>query len=482
MRLLEQLERNTGYDAILIGSGFGTIFFLNKFLERRPRARVLILEWGQYHTHQWQIENGRNSALNEGDVIDNQSGKPWVFSVALGGGSNCWWGQTPRLHPSDFSLKSTYGVGVDWPVTYDQLVPYFNEAERLMVIAGPDDLNVEWPHTNRYPQPPHNMSSPDRVMKAAMPDKHFVVPNARLTIPIGNRAACCATANCWLCPGDSKFTIINTMMPLLDDHRVEIMLGAKVERLVVEAGQINGVVFKKDGAEHTVSGDLYVLGANAMQSPFIMMRSGLGGHGLGRYLCEKMYAHAEVMLSGLKHFDGGTGTTCFNTTFLDGAHRSEFGANVIYVENRMLYGLRSEFGRWREVMPISFYVEDIPQESNGISLGDGDIPIVDPFHFTDYAHKSLDHAISALPELLSSLPVESIHFREIRPTIGHIQGTTRMGTSIENSVVDESLFHHSARNLMVVGSSTFPTTGSVNISVTVAALSLRAADKLTRSA
>ncbi|MDX2275111.1 MAG: GMC family oxidoreductase [Hyphomonadaceae bacterium] len=482
MRLISELDQTTGYDAVLIGSGFGTIFFLHKFLRKRPRSRILILEWGQYHTHQWQIENARNSALNEGDVINNQSGKPWAFSVALGGGSNCWWGQTPRLHPSDFSLKSTYGVGADWPVTYDELTPYFNEAEQIMMIAGPDDLNVEWPNTNPYPQPPHNMTSADRIMKAAMPNKHFVVPNARLSVPVGSRPPCCATGNCWLCPGDSKFTIINTLMPLLDDSRVDIMLGAKVEHLIVEAGQIRGVVFKKDGAERTVSGDLYVLGANAMHSPFIMMRSGLGGHGLGRYLCEKMYAHAEVMLDGLNHFDGGTGTTCFNTTYLDGPHRSQFGSNVIYIENRGIYGMRTEYGRWRQVMPVSYYIEDIPQESNGISIGEGDIPVVDPFHFTDYAYKSLDHANSVLHELVSSLPVESIHFREIWATLGHIQGTTRMGTSIENSVIDGGLIHHGARNLVVVGSSTFPTTGSVNISVTVAALSLRAADKLTRSA
>src|SRR5690606_18069205 len=48
---------------------------------------------------------------------------PGIIPIGLGGGTNCWFGQSPRLHPSDFALFTRYGVGRDWPVTYDELEP-----------------------------------------------------------------------------------------------------------------------------------------------------------------------------------------------------------------------------------------------------------------------------------------------------------------------------------------------------------------------
>ena len=482
MRFIETTALNDTYDLVVIGSGFGSLFFIHGFLRQRPKARVLILEWGRFNSHQWQLENQVNSDIPEESVIDNRSGKPWAFTIGVGGGTNCWWAQAPRLHPADFATRSRYGVGEDWPLSYDDLVPYYTEAEKIILVAGPDDISAVWPDTPRYPLPPHNMTTADRILKAAMPDKHFVVPNARLSRPVDGRSPCCATARCNLCPVDAKFTAENSLDSVLSHPQVDICLSAKVERLDAEAGRVRRALFRQGQREFAASGDLFVLGANAIYSPYILMRSGIGGHGVGRYLCEKMYVHVEAKLNGLKHFDGGTGTTCFNTSLLDGEHRRTRGAVALYFENRFSYGLRSEFGRWREVLPISFYVDDIPQEANGISLGDGDRPVIEHFSYTDYAHLAIKATLEALPDILSPLPVESIEFRDVSSTLGHIQCTTRMGLSNADSVIDRDLVHHTLRNLVVVGTSTFPSTGSVNPSLTVAALSLRSADRLTRSA
>jgi len=91
-----------------------------------------------------------------------------------------------------------------------------------------------------------------------------------------------------------------------------------------------------------------------------------------------------------------------------------------------------------------------------VSVGEGDLPVLEHFSFTDYAYKSLKASLEVLPDLLSPLPVESVEYREIWPTLGHIQGTTRMGLSSADSVVDGDLMHHTLRNLVIVGSSTFP--------------------------
>ena len=482
MQFIEAAALNDTYDIVAVGSGFGSLFFIKGFLRNRPKAKILILEWGSFHNHEWQIENGRNSDISVESAVDNRSDKEWTFTIGVGGGTNCWWAQSPRLHPTDFALQTKYGVGQDWPLSYDDLVPYYADAERIMMIAGPNDISAVWHDTPPYPLPPHNMTTADRLMKAAMPDRHFSVPNARLSRPVGGRNACCSSANCWLCPVDAKFTAENSLGSVLNHPQVDICVSAKVERLETEAGRVRRVLFKQGGRDFGVSGDLVVLGANALYSPFILLRSGIGGHGLGRYLSEKALVKFEVYLKGLKHYDGGTATTCFNTSLLDGEHRRTRGAVTLYFENRFIFGVRPEFGRWRELLPISCYIEDIQQESNAVTVGDGDLPLLPHFAFSDYVFKSIDATAEALPKLLSPLPVEDIRYRHFWPTLGHIQGTTRMGRSSANSVVDHELVHHTLRNLVVVGSSTFPTTGSVNVSLTVAALSLRSADRLTRSA
>ncbi len=481
MRLVEASVAESEHDLVVIGSGFGSLFFVKKYLERRRRARVLILEWGAHHTHQWQLDNVRNAAIDQTNALDNRGAKPWLFTIGLGGGTNCWWGLSPRLHPSDFAMKTRYGVGVDWPIGYDDLAEYYTEAERIMLVAGPGDLGAVYPGLGRYPAPAHHLTTADRILKRQMPDRHFAIPSARLRQPLGARGACCASAICNLCPQDAKFTALNSLDGVLSDPRVEIVLGAKVNRLDAEAGSVRGAIFTKDGREYAARGDLFVLGANAIYSPWIMLRSGLGGHGLGRYLCEKMLVSVEVKLDGLRHFDGGTATTGFNVSLMDGEHRRERGSALVLIENRMVEGLRTEWGRWREAMPVHAYIEDLPREECGILASDGEFATAEPFEWSDYAVRGREAFLAALPDLLGSLPVESITYRETL-TASHIQCTTRMGRTREDSVVDSGLIHHDTRNLVVVGNSVFPTVGSANPSLTTAALSLRAADLLTRSA
>jgi len=478
MRITQPGDMAEKYDLVVIGSGFGSLFFVQKYLQRTRRTRVAILEWGEHHTHQWQLENRRNAALDQNNTLVNQNDKRWLYTIGVGGGTNCWWGLSPRLHPSDFELQTRYGVGVDWPISYSDLEPYYLEAERTMLVAGPDDLGGVYPGSRRYPARQHHFTSADRLMKAQMPDQHFAIPSARLRDPLGSRSSCCASAVCNLCPQDAKFTALNSFDELLSDPRVDLITGAKVTNLDMAAGQVSGALYLKDGREHVARGDLYVLGANAMYSPWIMMRSGLGGHGLGQYLCEKMLVYVEVRLNGLNHFDGGTATTGFNTMLLDGEHRREHGAAVVLVENRLIDGLRTEWGRWRETMPIAGYIEDIPRQECGILADNAEFVTAKAFDWSDYAVRGREAFLAKLPDVLSALPVEEIIYKKT-DTACHIQCTTRMGRTRDDSVVDAGLVHHDARNLVVVGNSVFPTVGSANPSLTTAALSLRAAHLLT---
>lgn len=101
-------DASKSYDLVVIGSGFGASFFLHGALPRLgPKARVLVLERGGRLTPEWQLAQGRNSDLDPETSIRVPSGhKSWQFNLAFGGGTNAWWGNTPRLHPSDFELRS----------------------------------------------------------------------------------------------------------------------------------------------------------------------------------------------------------------------------------------------------------------------------------------------------------------------------------------------------------------------------------------
>lgn len=470
----------TGWDVVVVGSGFGSLFFLLKYLERRPNDKILIIEKGAHNTHEWQLANRLNSPTLPEETY-RQGGKvhkPWDFTIGLGGSTNCWWALTPRLHPTDFDLFTRLGKGADWPIGYDDLVPYWQEAEQFMQIAGSAELDAIYPGTKDYPQKPHQLTTADEIMHRAGDRFHFPMPTAKLSRPIGNRGRCCSSATCNLCPTEAKFTGLNSMQSVLSHPSVSICLESEVQHLDVGNGVVRSVQFRNRQREFRVNCDFCVLGANAIHSPFIMLRSGISGHGVGRYLGEKMLAYAEISLDGLDHFDGGTSTPAVNLSLLQEGRSSDHSTAIILIKNGFEPGLRLDPGRWRQTMPLSLYIEDTFDYENGVFDDGGDTPVVKFNGFSDYAEAGLQHALDRLPEIFSPLPVEDVRFEMVWPTMGHVQGSLRMGRTIEDSVVDSDQLCHSVRNLAVVGTSVFPTCGSANPSLSVAALSLRSADRL----
>src|SRR5690554_2992457 len=118
------------YDIVAVGTGFATTFFLHRYLQRSARnLRVLVLEGGEFISHSEQMKHSKDLRWmirrTWDQFVNNSPEKLWNYFPAFGGGSNCWAACTPRLLPEDFRLKSTYGVGADWPLTYEELEPYY---------------------------------------------------------------------------------------------------------------------------------------------------------------------------------------------------------------------------------------------------------------------------------------------------------------------------------------------------------------------
>jgi choline dehydrogenase-like flavoprotein len=468
------------WQLIVVGSGFGASFFLHEALRQLgPDARCLVLERGGTLPPDWQLANRRNSDIDASETVRIPEGnKNWQFTLAFGGGTNCWWGLAPRLHPSDFELRSRYGVGRDWPLRYDDLEPYYAAAERIMEIAGDDANAVMFPRSAPYPQPPHALGAPDRRMREAMSALHFALPSARSSVPGASRGVCCANATCNLCPTNAKFNVFNGMAGVYADPRVELRTRAEVTALETAGDRITGVRYVQDGREREARGELVVLGANAIFSAAILLRSGITGAATGRYLHEQLGALVEVLLDGLDLGDGGTATTSINYALHDGAHRRERSGVHVVFRNYFEFGLRLEPGRWRQTLPLLLLAENLPEERNSVAVQPGEArPLVSHARHSDYAIRGIEHALRQLPELLKPLPVERIEFRGYRPDEAHVQGTLRMGTDPADSVVDAGLVHHRYRNLVVVGTAVFPSCATANPSLTAAALALRAAER-----
>ncbi|WP_223655369.1 GMC oxidoreductase [Halopseudomonas nanhaiensis] len=242
---------------------------------------------------------------------------------------------------------------------------------------------------------------------------------------------------------------------------------------------ITHVVFKSGGKQYRVNGDLFVLGANAIQSPAILLRSGIVHGETGLNLHEQIGASVEVFLDGLASLNGSSISTGLNYCFYDGEFRRERAATLTSFDNRWPYGLRTEPGKWHHLLPLTLVTEELPSLENKVTVDDATGKAV--IHHTGpstYAKLGLQYALDNLDGLLEPLPVEAVHFREWRITESHVQGTLRMGKNGDGSVIDHSLLHHRKRNLVVVGTSTFPSSSASNPSLTAAALSIRAAELL----
>lgn len=469
------------YEIVVVGTGFGSLFFLQKLLaRRRSTSRILVLEWGQRHSHAWQIEQRRNSAIDHAATFESRADeKPWYYTLALGGGTLCWAAQAPRFHPDDFRLQTLYGRGRDWPLSYADLEPYYLEAEKTMLVAGSDDMAALYPRSGAFPMPPHRYSTADEMMKKAQPGLHFPYPLARLSEPVGQRPACCGSTTCDLCPVDAKFTALNGMADVIEHPDLDICLGARVRRLDITNGMVKSIHFTAGGRDRKVSADLVALGANAIQTPHILKLSGVDHPALGRYLHEKIQVPVEVMLDGVDHFNGSSSVSGMNLSLLHGAHRRTHAGAVVRFENPWPYNLRTEYGRWRQVLPLSLLVETEPMEANRVDLGSSDDrPVVRHPEISAYGLEGFAFAKENLAKVLAPLPVERIDVGSPIPTGYHVQGTTRMGTDRSDSIVDANLVAHDIRNLLILGTAVMPTCGSVNPSLTAAALSLRAAERL----
>jgi quinoprotein glucose dehydrogenase len=232
-------------DVCIIGSGITAAMVAEKLADER-NVRVLVVEAGDempplqdwYRLRRRFLDYGDspwpNDHIDDASVDSIQS-----RSMGVGGLAMHWGGVTPRFSPEDFQLRTTCGVGDDWPITYDDLDPFYQEAEERMGISGeqgPADID---PRGKPFPLPKlplsYNLEKLQSwVSGAGIP--MWSQPSAKNSIPYKGRVACCRNDTCTpICPVGAKYSPDATWRTLRGANRVTLMTRTLVRRLVPSA-------------------------------------------------------------------------------------------------------------------------------------------------------------------------------------------------------------------------------------------------------
>lgn len=222
--------------------------------------------------------------------------------MTVGGGAVHWDAKTPRFWTIDFAKRSLLGPVdgadvIDWPFTYGEIAPLYDEVEQLIGVAGdvtklPADITLKYaPRTKPLPMPfgPPQYSSLLQAAGAEAVGLHpFPVPMAINSVPYDGRPAC---NNCGFCSGYG--CPIHARIGALAPLRRALVAGAElraeafVARVDRTGAKATGVTWiDSGGAEHTEKADLVVLAANAIESARLALLSELPDPEgvLGRYL------------------------------------------------------------------------------------------------------------------------------------------------------------------------------------------------------
>ena len=190
-----------------------------------------MLERGELISHDRQLEERRYAGDSPGarpnhETAPGEPDYPWTYVYGVGGSTLHWPGNTPRFAPEDFRMRSEYGVMEDWPIDFDELLPWYLRAEEALGVAGaprspPGVRPAGPPLPGARALPAHAFSPMDRLVLPPL-GPYAPLPQARPSESLQGRPACCGSATCELCPVDSRFSPLNGLRAVLDHPRLTL--------------------------------------------------------------------------------------------------------------------------------------------------------------------------------------------------------------------------------------------------------------------
>jgi len=433
---------------------------------------------------------------------------PWS-GTGVGGGTLVWCGVTPRFHANDFRTASVEGIGVDWPLTYEELAPYYDRVEVDFGVAGEAGENPWEAPRGPFPMPPLPFSYQAQVLARGVKKlggHPLHGPLAIASVPYQGREACNGCGFCMQgCRSAAKSTTLFTHVPQAEAHGARILPESTAFRIEYDArrNRVTGVsYFDPKGNAHQVQARVVVVTAHAVETPRLLLLSANSTfpEGLANssgLVGKNFMAHPTCTVTGLFHepLNGFKGPvmgdllaqdwyeTDVRRGFVRGYTLEKFVPGPFFYASNMMNLWGAEL---KEM--IRYYAfaggwwvcgEGLPNDENSVTLD----PEVKDRHGLPVAHLRhgwadndlhlIQHGIQKAQEILEAAGAWRVQAGPV--SSAHPMGTVRMGNDSKTSVVNACCQSHDIPNLFVVDTSVFPTGGGVNITLTAMAVALSAA-------
>jgi choline dehydrogenase-like flavoprotein len=425
------------------------------------------------------------------------------------GGSSALYGMAmERFFPADFEPRQHFpehsgsSMPDAWPIRYADLAPYYQRAEGLYRVRGRQDP--------LRPKAPELLAPPSLSPRNAELFSHFQsqglhpyqLPQACEFVP---GCECCQGYLCAKgCKNDAGRICLE---PAVRDLGATVLDECEVIRLEASADRVTGVVCRWQGRTVTLQADQVVLAAGALMTPALLLRStsvhwpqglanasGLVGRNLMRH-CVDLYLvftrargenrFKELGLSDFYQAQGEKLGTVQSFGLLppapilaatmahDVCDTTPWAAPLFRLAQPLLRWLLTRL--FRRGVLIAAIMEDLPYADNRVIPGSP--PGIDyRLHPNDQTRLKVFRARVA--KALKPYRFLALHQAEKNSMLAHVCGTCRFGDNPENSVLDRYNRAHGIRNLYVVDSSFFPSSGGTNPALTIAANALRVAEHL----
>ena len=488
------------YDAIIVGSGFGGAAAAHTLT--RAGWKTLLLERGGWTKRDERDWNPREILLRQryrsrSPLRVKQYGARRFSEVyaneVVGGQSVFYGGASLRLRERDFER---------WPLSYGDLERYYGEAERLLGVHGESGQDVhEPPRSQEYPFAALELTEPARRLHEAagkLGFRPFKIPLA-INFTDASRPLCirCVTCDGFPCKIEAKNDLAVALLQEAQEQGLEIVTGAFVQRLVEEGGMIRSVecIDTDSLRDFKLSARVVILGAGALQSPAILLRSGLERFEQHRLIGRFLMRHCNAVAGCVFPFRTNPGEIfhkqlCFGEFYEE--MRERYGTAVGVIQDiytpvpevirhfaprgvKRVAGLASRY-----MQNLLCVAEDDPQHENRVRLakekdryGAELVEVEHRYSREDYARRAylVGKAKKVLHKAGGLIP-----FVYDIDTFSHAVGTLRFGLSAEESVLDRNCRFWGIDNLFVLDGSFMPTSGGVNPSLTIAANALRVAE------
>jgi choline dehydrogenase-like flavoprotein len=509
------------YDVVIIGSGAGGGTLAHRLAG--TGKRILLLERGGFLRREVQNWDSGEVFIKgrymSPDTWYDSAGKAFQPQVHyfVGGATKLYGAALYRLRPEDFGeLKHADGVSPAWPISYEDLEPWYTEAEWLYQVHGNDGEDpTEGPRSKPYPWPAVSHEPRLAQIHDALTAGGYHPFHAPCAVLLDEaqpeRSACvrCSTCDGFPCLVHAKADAETiAVRPIMDLPNVTLLTGAEAVKLLTdEAGTaVTGVVVERDGTHETYSGDIVVVSAGATNTAKLLLRSATHRHpeglanGSGQVGRNYMFHNCKAVVALAKEANPTMfqKTLGINDFYLAANGRDTPLGNIQMVGKSNAEAMKGEKPHLTKLAPhwtladvahhaVDFWLttEDLPVAENRITLDRQDNVHLTYRSTNDGEAAGLYHE---LKKILNHIGMADHHVLSKNfyasmdiPVAGvaHQAGTARFGTDPATSVLDVNCKAHELDNLYVVDTSFFPSIGAVNPALTAMANALRVGDHLT---